>query len=303
MRRIPTRSRNNLYQNVSKRVLKKEITPKQGAPASRELPTSRPHNWTLRIIQEPLPKQIQDFAIPKSLIDKILSKEYQTDRTFTATFENDLIHTVNDQKLRNHGIKELIGVGTSNFYGSTYNRKKNINAAIEKFNGLVIPKGETFSFNGTLQSVLPEDGFVYEKVIIGENDEYRLGGGVCQVSTTVYRSAFNTGLPMDVRRGHSRKVSYYWPHGFDATIYLGQQDLKFTNDTPGDVMLQFVIEGNNLIVLTYGTKDRKVDSTQHGGWNLAYWWKRLVQKDGAEPKEETYRTYYKPDKKEEFVEE
>jgi len=240
-----------------------------------------------------LPRQILDFTVPPKLIEKILSPDYQKEKTATSSFTGNIRHIITNPKLRSHGIKELIGVGTSTFRGSTAGRKKNIYATIKKFDGLVIPKGATFSFNETLKSVDPKDGFVKELVIIGDKNEYQLGGGVCQVSSTVYRSAFNTGLPIDIRRGHSKKVHYYTPHGFDATIYLGGQDLKFTNDTPGDIMLQFVVEGNNLIILTYGTRDRKVDSTQHGGWGYSYWWKRLIQKKGKEPKEEIFRTYYK----------
>ncbi len=244
----------------------------------------------------PLPKRVRDFVVPESLIQDILKTVAdKKDHTITSSFDGNFKHVVTDKKLRSHGIKELIGVGTSRFYHSTFNRKKNIYATIEKFDGIVIPQGKTFSFNQTLDSVNPADGFVYEKVIIGDKDEYQLGGGVCQVSTTLYRSIFNTGLPINTRRNHSRKVSYYWPHGFDATIYLGGQDFKFTNDTPGPVMIQFVIEGNNMIVLTYGTKDRQVDTTEHGGWNLAYWWKRVVTK-GDQIDEKVFRSYYKPKK-------
>lgn len=290
-RRVMRRVKNRRPQNIRAKI--QERVQSGFHPVSQKPPTNRKQNWTLSIKQDPLPDQISNFVVPPKLIELILSKEFQKERTATSSFTGNIQHVITDPVLRSHGVKELIGIGTSNFYGSTYNRKTNIYASIKKFDGLVIPKGETFSFNETLESVEPSDGFVKELVIIGDKDEYQLGGGICQVSSTVYRSAFNTGLPIDVRRGHSKKVKYYSPHGFDATIYLGGQDFKFTNDTPGDIMLQFVIDGNNLIILTYGTKDRQVDSTQHGGWGYSYWWKRLIQKKGEEAIEETYRSYYK----------
>ena len=164
-----------------------------------------------------------------------------------------------DPDLEARGVKEIIAIGQSNFAGSADTRKQNISTAAKKFNGKIIKKGNQFSFNRILESVSKKNGFVEELVIKGVNLEKEYGGGVCQVSTTAFRAAFNGGHPITVRKNHSYTVPYYKPVGLDATIYLNGQDFRFLNDTPGDILIQTFIEGNNLFFVFYGTRDdRKV---------------------------------------------
>lgn len=158
-------------------------------------------------------------------------------------------------ELEERGIKEIIAIGESNFTGSSAARRQNILAATKKYNGLIIPKGQDFSFNKILKSVDPKDGFVPEMVIKGDKTEKEFGGGVCQVSTTVFRAAFNGGLPLVNRRNHSYAVPYYKPYGLDATIYLGAQDFQFKNDTPGDLLIQAYVKGEDVHFIFYGTPD------------------------------------------------
>jgi len=157
--------------------------------------------------------------------------------------------------LEKQGIQEIIAVGKSNFTGSSDARRQNILAATRKYNGLIISHERRFSFNTILESVKEEDGFVKELVIKGDKTEKELGGGVCQVSTTVFRAAFSGGLPIVNRRNHSYAVPYYQPFGLDATIYLGGQDFKFYNDTPGDILIQAFVEDDDLYFVFYGTDD------------------------------------------------
>lgn len=164
-----------------------------------------------------------------------------------------------DPVLQERGIIEVIAVGESNFTGSSVSRRQNILAGAQKFNGMIVKQGQTFSFNDQLKNVLEEDGFVPELVIKGNQTEKELGGGVCQVSTTVFRAAFAGGLPIVNRRNHSYAVPYYKPYGMDATIYLGAQDFRFKNDTPGDILIQAYVEGDEIYFVFYGTDDgRKV---------------------------------------------
>ena len=157
--------------------------------------------------------------------------------------------------LTKQGINEIIAIGESNFTGSSRERRQNILAAVRKFNGQIIPKGKVFSFNETLESVEEKDGFVRELVIKGDKTEKELGGGVCQVSTTAFRAAFNGGLPIRARRNHSYAVPYYKPYGLDAAIYLGALDMRFKNDTPGDILIQAYTEGDDVFFVFYGTDD------------------------------------------------
>jgi vancomycin resistance protein YoaR len=160
--------------------------------------------------------------------------------------------------LQDLGIKELIATGKSAFAGSTNNRIHNINTGIGKFQGHIIAPGETFSFNTILGPVEAYTGFVPELVIKPEGTIPEYGGGLCQVSSTMFRAALFAGLPIVERTPHSYAVSYYsqvYGYGLDATIYPGVHDVKFTNDTPGSILIQGYTEGINAYFKFYGTSD------------------------------------------------
>jgi vancomycin resistance protein YoaR len=160
------------------------------------------------------------------------------------------------------GITELIGVGTSNFSGSSANRIHNIRIGMSYLNGLLIPPGETFSVMRHLGTIDGSKGYREELVIKKDKTQKEFGGGLCQVGTTMFRAALNSGLPITERRNHSYRVSYYEPAGTDATIYDPAPDLKFVNDTGNYVLIQGRIAGSKLIFEFWGTKDgRKATQT------------------------------------------
>lgn len=157
------------------------------------------------------------------------------------------------------GIKDLIAEGTTNFAGSPKNRIFNINRALKQFQGVLIAPGEEFSFVKYLGPVDGENGYLPELVIKNNRTEPEFGGGICQVSSTVFRAAISAGLKITARRNHAYPVSYYRPYGMDATIYIPNPDLKFINNTPGHIFLQPSISGTRLTFQMYGTNDgRKV---------------------------------------------
>ena len=90
---------------------------------------------------------------------------------------------------------------------------------------------------------------------MGEHTLPEYGGGLCQVSTTAYRGVWEYGFPITGRRNHSFAVSYYAPHGTDATIYPPHTDMKFLNDSPGALLLQTYHENDRAYFIYYGTKD------------------------------------------------
>lgn len=161
-------------------------------------------------------------------------------------------------ELQARGVKDILSVGHTSFYGSPKNRVLNIGVGIKKFNGIVIPAGGTFSFNKHLGQVDGENGFFKELVIKPEGTIPEFGGGICQVSTTAYRAALYAGLPIVDRTSHSYAVSYYSQiggHGIDATIYPGSRDMKFKNDTPADIVMQAYSDGYEAYFILYGTSD------------------------------------------------
>ncbi|PIQ77151.1 hypothetical protein COV82_06155 [Candidatus Peregrinibacteria bacterium CG11_big_fil_rev_8_21_14_0_20_46_8] len=163
-----------------------------------------------------------------------------------------------DPQLQKLGIKELITVGHSRFAGSPANRQHNIAVGISKYNGLVIAPGEVFSFNNNLGVVDASTGYRKELVIKNEGTIPEYGGGLCQVSTTLYRAALNGGLEIVDRAPHSYAVTYYSQvggHGIDATIYPPYRDFKFRNNTNHHVIIQSYVEGVNAYYKFYGTSD------------------------------------------------
>jgi len=158
------------------------------------------------------------------------------------------------------GDLKLIATGQSNFKGSTYARMRNVRKALnEHVNNTLVAPGETFSFNSTLEGpVSMSNGWSMAKIIVeGDQLADAPGGGICQASTTTYRALLNAGLVEEERRAHSLYVYYYEKYGvgIDATIFPGQQDLKFVNDTGNYMLVQAYDDGYEAVVNIYGTDD------------------------------------------------
>lgn len=172
--------------------------------------------------------------------------------------------TIATEQVNNLGIKEKIGWGISYFRGSISSRIHNITLAASNLNGVLIGPNETFSFNQTLGEVSEKTGYEQAYIIKSGRTILDDGGGVCQVSTTVFRAALNSGLPVIERTAHAYRVAYYEQNsqvGLDATVYEPTVDLKFKNDTPSYILIQTTIDEINKVLIFdfYGTDDgRKV---------------------------------------------
>jgi len=153
------------------------------------------------------------------------------------------------------GIKEIIGIGRSNFAGSPSNRRKNIALGVEKVNGSLIAPGEEFSLLQTLGDITAANGWLAELVIKGNTTVPEYGGGLCQIGTTTFRAALQAGMKITERRNHSYRVSYYEPAGTDATIYEPSPDFRFMNDMENYVLIHAYLSGNEVIYEFWGTKD------------------------------------------------
>ena len=122
---------------------------------------------------------------------------------------------------------------------------------------MVIPPGQTFSFNEHLGDVSTETGYEESLIIFGDRTRVGIGGGVCQVSTTAFRAGFWGGYPILERTPHGFRVSWYEPPvGLDATIYSPYVDLKFLNDTPYHLLIETEanVQTGALIFRFYSTK-------------------------------------------------
>lgn len=167
---------------------------------------------------------------------------------------------ISTDEVNDLGIRELLGRGVSYFRGSIASRIHNIVLASSRLNGLLIKPGETFSFNNAVGDISAATG--YQQAYIIQNGRTVLGdgGGVCQVSTTLFRAALNSGLPIVARTAHAYRVSYYeqgFGAGLDATVFSPSVDLKIKNDTPAHILIQTIVDPENstLIFELYGSSD------------------------------------------------
>jgi vancomycin resistance protein YoaR len=165
------------------------------------------------------------------------------------------------------GINELLGTGYSAYKGSPTNRRANIAHGLSKLNGTLIAPGETFSLLAALRPFTVADGYLPELVIKGDEIKPEVGGGLCQIGSTTFRAAMNSGLEIAERRNHSLVVNYYNDPsnnkpGTDATIYDPAPDLKITNDTAHYVLLQTEnrTETSELFFHFWGTSDGRQGS-------------------------------------------
>jgi vancomycin resistance protein YoaR len=177
-----------------------------------------------------------------------------------ALLIRDVPPAVDSRNVAQMGIKELVASGTSYFAGSSAARVHNIEVAAEKFDGVVIPPNGVFSFNDNVEDVTSANGFEDSLIIWGDRTAVGVGGGVCQVSTTVFRAAYEAGLPIVERYNHGYVVSWYGEPGLDATIYTPSVDFRFRNDTGAYLLLEPVVNssGGAITFNFYGTKPDRV---------------------------------------------
>jgi vancomycin resistance protein YoaR len=211
-----------------------------------------------------------------------------------------LLPSIIESQASSFGITALIGEGRTNFAGSPVNRIHNFKRALVQFNGVLIAPSEEFSFVKYLGEVDDDHGYLPELVIKKDKTEPEFGGGVCQVSTTVFRAALKSGLKITERRNHAYPVRYYMPYGMDATIYIPRPDLKFINNTPGHILIQAVIDGTTLIIRFYGTLDGRITAIngphilEHNpdGSMKTIFTQTVTDKDGKEFIRDDFRSNY-----------
>lgn len=155
------------------------------------------------------------------------------------------------------GINTVIATGTSEFTGSPPERIHNIQTAAGYLNNTIVAPGEVFSFNNAIGEISLARGYQEGLTIVADQTVPGIGGGVCQVSTTMFRAAFWAGVPILERHQHSYLVPYYQldgsPVGFDAAVYQPWADLKWKNNTGKFVLVQTSWTDKQLTVSLYGT--------------------------------------------------
>lgn len=202
------------------------------------------HGWNALTVGEAL-----------TLIYKTKYPEYRTE------------HQLND-------FKYMLSEYTT-YTNNDSNRNFNINRAAESINGTMLNPGEQFSYNAVVGNAGKAQGYKQANIISGGKYVKGYGGGICQDATTLYNAALKANLQIDERHAHALKSTYIEP-GWDATVYNGSLDLKFTNTQPYPIKIQGVYDDATKAVTfrIYCTEDIPLDNvniyvTGKGrSWNL-----------------------------------
>jgi vancomycin resistance protein YoaR len=178
------------------------------------------------------------------------------------------------------GVTQLVSEQTTYFYGSSSSRIQNIVAAAGQFHGVLVAPGEIFSMATILSDISLENGFAEALIIYGGRTIKGVGGGVCQVSTTLFRTVFFGGFPVIERYSHAYRVTYYEMDrsgskdarlaGLDAAVFFPLVDFKFQNDTPYWLLMETYVnvQARTITWKFYSTSDgRSVTWDTTGPYN------------------------------------
>ncbi|HSF83509.1 MAG TPA: VanW family protein [Anaerolineales bacterium] len=214
-------------------------------------------------------------------IQKVNQQVAEGQHTVTLAFDTQEPAVMDNATGEQLGITGLVSAETSYFYGSSSARIQNIQTAAARFHGLLVPPGATFSMGDILGDVSLDNGYAEALIIYGNRTIQGVGGGVCQVSTTLFRTVFFGGYPINERHSHAYRVSYYEQTasgnvdqrlaGLDATVFVPVVDFKFTNDTPYWLLMETYVNvgARKLTWKFYSSSDgRSVDWDTSGLQNI-----------------------------------
>ena len=197
---------------------------------------------------------------------KDILKRSERERVESKNIIVENIYEAPEIKENSYGIKEVLGTGYSSFVGSDSARSHNIRMGLSKIDSTLIAPGEVFSLVSALAPFNKESGYIDGNVIRGIKITPEIGGGMCQLGTTLFRAAMHSGLKITERKNHSIWVSYYndpknGNPGTDATIYDPSPDFKFKNNTEKYIMIKVRERGGGILNIDFwGTSDGRIGS-------------------------------------------
>lgn len=218
-----------------------------------------------------------DFDISMDEAKEML-KTYQEEYTIPLKVTYPSVST-ND--IGSEAFPDLLSSFRTSFTSSNSNRSTNIRLCSEKINGTVLMPGETFSFNQVVGKRTPEAGFKPATAYSGGKVVQEYGGGICQVSSTLYNAVLYANLEITERTNHGYKPSYVDP-GLDATVSWGGPDFKFTNNR--DYPIRIVCDTSNKIlnIYIYGLKrDTDYKVVLDAQYVSTVYFKTVYQKDSS----------------------
>jgi vancomycin resistance protein YoaR len=210
-------------------------------------------NGVIKVTPEVEGIKLQKDQLKQAIIDSIKAESSSQDINIIAPFEvskpevtSKILSTINTK----------ISSFSTNFSTSIPERINNIELATKAVNGTTLLPGEEFSFNGTVGERTKARGYKEAGVIIGDKIESGLGGGICQVSSTLYNAVLTANLKVVERRNHSLPLGYVGK-GLDATVDWGNIDFKFKNSYDVPVYIEGYTKNKNLYFNLYSTKEAK----------------------------------------------
>lgn len=210
------------------------------------------HDWSgFKITSHEIGREIDEGALKQDIKEAIEDNRDGTDIVVSVSFKK-VEPAIYEEDLKT--IDTLISSYSTSFKDSSDGRSRNIEVAATYLNSRVIMPGEEFSFNKIVGATTSGKGYSYAKVI--KNGAYvdEIGGGICQVSSTLYNAILKTSLLITERRNHSKVIDYV-PRGQDAMIAYGASDFKFINTFKYPVFLETVIKNKMLTLNVYSNKE------------------------------------------------
>ncbi len=184
------------------------------------------------------------------------------------------------QQAREMGIKQRLGRFTTTYAADNASRVNNIHLLGDSLDGRLVAPGKTFSFNGAIGQRTAEKGYQEANAIVNGKLVPQLGGGICQVGTTIFNAVYESGLPITERRNHSFYISHY-PKGRDATVSWGGPDFKFKNTTDDWVLVSVAYTDSSITIALYGTDPGYDVDSETSAWRNV---KRYPTEEIKDPK-------------------
>ncbi len=197
------------------------------------------------------------------------------------------------------GINARIGYFVTRFNPGDAGRTQTVRLAIKIIDGTVVPPGGVFSVNDVVGERTAARGFGTGHVFVDGKMEVQQGGGMCQVATTLFNAAMLADLKIVERKQHVRTIPYADP-GRDATVYFGQKDFKFQNNTPAPIYVSYKANRSHAVVSLFGRavpglKVKLVDHYQRLGERhyTASFYRVVYQPNGTVRKDPPFNSNYK----------
>ncbi|MCC3668106.1 MULTISPECIES: VanW family protein [Terrisporobacter] len=214
-------------------------------------PTFEMNGDNLNIIKGKNGKSIDDKKLMNDIIEKINSNEVgKTDIVIKEQYKT-IKPKINDKDLK--GVDYKISSATTYFGGTGYNRGLNIANATNKIDGTLLMPGDEFSYEDKVSPVELNNGYYMAPVIVNGSHKDAPGGGVCQVSTTLYNAELKAGIIPTERYNHSKSVSYV-QRGLDATLATGSKNLRFKNPYDYPIYIHAYTVGGQVTVEFWSNK-------------------------------------------------